>query len=85
MLLILCKDSKALKAHILVDVGFFIFQNLATECLMSELSNAEVYNRWKNSNKKTARDYWYEFLKARADRNIAGAQEYVDKIEACKL
>ena len=52
---------------------------------MCDLSNAEVYNRWKNSKKKTARDYWHEFLKARADRNIAGAQEYVDKIEACKL
>jgi len=83
MLLILCKDSKELKAHILVDVGFFIVYDLARTA-MCDLSNAEVYNRYQQSKKKTARDYWHEFLKARADRNIAGAQEYVDKIERCK-
>ena len=49
---------------------------------MCEPSNAEVYNRWKHSKKKTAKDYWYDFLKARADRNIAGAQKYVDKMDS---
>lgn len=47
---------------------------------MSDLSNAEVYNRWKQAKKQTARDYWFNFLKSRADRGNKNAQDYVDKI-----
>lgn len=49
---------------------------------MCELSNAEVLNRWKHSKKQTAKDYWYDFLKSRADRGYPGAQEYVEKMDS---
>ena len=49
---------------------------------MSDLTNAEVFNRWKHSKKQTAKDYWYDFLKKRADRNYPRAQEYVDKMDS---
>ena len=47
---------------------------------MCDLSNAEVFNRWKHSTKQTAKDYWFDFLKSRADRGYPGAQDYVNKI-----
>lgn len=49
---------------------------------MSELSNAEVFNRWKMCKKQTAKDYWYDFLKKRADRRYLDAQEYVEKMDS---
>lgn len=49
---------------------------------MSELSNAEVFNRWKMAKKKTAKDYWYDFMKSRADRKYLDAKEYVDKMDS---
>ena len=51
---------------------------------MSDLSNAEVFNRWKQCKKQTAKAYWYDFLKNRADRNYPGAKEYVDKMDFFK-
>lgn len=44
---------------------------------MSDLSNAEVYNRWKFAKKQTAKDYWYDFLLMRA--------KYGDKEAKAKL
>ena len=61
--------------------GFFIVQNLAG-IAMCDLSNAEAFNRWKHSKKQTAKDYWYDFLKSRADRGYPGAQEYVEKMDS---
>ena len=51
---------------------------------MCDLSNAEVFNRWVHCKKQTAKDYWYTFLKSRADRSYPGAQEYVDKMNFFK-
>lgn len=48
---------------------------------MSDLSNAEVYNRWKHAKKQTARDYWYNFLLSRADRCDKDARQYTNHIE----
>ena len=47
---------------------------------MCDLSNAEVFNRWKHSTK----DYWFDFLKSRADRGYPGAEEYVNKMNLVK-
>lgn len=44
---------------------------------MCELSNAEVLNRWKMAKKKTAKDYWYDFMETRA--------KYGDKEAKAKL
>jgi len=49
---------------------------------MCDLSNAEVFNRWKQCKKQTAKDYWYNFLKSRADRSYPGAQKYVDDMDS---
>ncbi len=32
--------------------------------------------------KKTAKDYWYDFMKSRADRKYPDAKEYVDKMDS---
>ncbi|SLJ84478.1 hypothetical protein [Psychrobacter sp. DAB_AL43B] len=65
------------------DIGLFYVYDLAG-IAMCDLSNAEVFNRWKHSKKKTAKDYWYDFLKSRADRNYPGAEEYVNKMYLVK-
>jgi len=49
---------------------------------MCDLSNAEVFNRWKQCKKQNAKDYWYNFLKSRADRSYPGAQKYVDDMDS---
>lgn len=55
---------------------------------MCELSNAEVYNRYHQDGiSQTAKDYWLNFLKKRANRggkDSKGAQEQIDKIEFYK-
>ena len=51
---------------------------------MCELTNQEAYDYYHDSIKKTAKDYWFKFLKERANRRVAGAQEYVNKIERCE-
>lgn len=51
---------------------------------MSELTNEQAYSYYCKLKKQTAKDYWYQFLKARADRGIDGAQKYVDKINLVK-
>lgn len=47
---------------------------------MCDLSNAEILNRWKqchSSGRKTAADYWYDFMVKRAQR---GGKDAKDKI-----
>lgn len=55
---------------------------------MCELSNAEVYNRYHQDGiSQTAKDYWLNFLKKRANRggkDSKGAQVQIDKIEFYK-
>lgn len=51
---------------------------------MTELTNQQAYDYYQTLKTQFAKDYWYDFLKARADRGIDGAQEYVDKINLVK-
>ncbi|WP_299329735.1 hypothetical protein [uncultured Psychrobacter sp.] len=51
---------------------------------MSDLTNLQAYEQYQSVTKQTAKDYWYNFLKARADRGVPGAQQYVDKIDYCR-
>ncbi|AGH57499.1 hypothetical protein PSYG_00038 [Psychrobacter phage pOW20-A] len=52
------------------------------ECIMCDLSNAEIYNRWKFAKKQTAKDYWYDFMVKRAQCGREGAQDTVDAMDA---
>lgn len=47
---------------------------------MSDLSNTEVYNRWRHCKKQTAKDYWYEFLLTRVKHGDKDAKQYADFI-----
>ena len=49
---------------------------------MCDLSNAEIYNRWKFAKKQTAKDYWYDFMVKRAQYGYPKAQECVDAMDA---
>lgn len=49
---------------------------------MCDLSNAEIYNRWKFAKKQTAKDYWYDFMVKRAQCGREGAQDTVDAMDA---
>jgi len=51
---------------------------------MCDLSNSEVFNRWKMAKKKTAKDYWHDFMSKRAKRGYKGAQAVVDKMDRLK-
>lgn len=54
---------------------------------MSDLSNAEILNRWKqchSSGRKTAADYWYDFMAKRVQCGYKGAQAVVDKMDRLK-
>ena len=51
---------------------------------MCELTNQQAYDYYQTLKTQFAKDYWYNFLKARADRGIDGAQAYVDKIDKYK-
>ena len=50
---------------------------------MSDLSNAEIYNRWKFAKKQTAKDYWYDFMKKRAQRGGKDAEDA--KLQVAKM
>lgn len=50
---------------------------------MCELTNQQAYDYYHEVIESCAKDYWYEFLKSRADRGMEGAQVFVDKIEFC--
>ena len=60
--------------------GFFYVQNLAGMLTMCDLTNQQAYDYYHEAKKACAKDYWYNFLKSRADRGVEGAQAYVDKI-----
>jgi len=49
---------------------------------MCDLSNAEIYNRWKFAKKQIAKDYWYDFMVKRARCGRKGAQDTVDAMDA---
>ena len=51
---------------------------------MCDLSNAEVFNRWKYSKKKTAKDYWYAFLQTRAKYGDKDAKQKVKQMDFFK-
>ena len=65
-------------------VGLFYCPKFGKGLLMCDLSNAEVFNRWKQCKKQTAKDYWYDFLKRRSDRNYPGAKDYVNRMNFFK-
>lgn len=82
MLRILCVE-RSYSSPIIKLMGLFYCPKFGRDADMCDLSNAEVFNRWKHSKKQTARDYWFDFLKSRANRGVEGAQDFVDKIELC--
>ena len=54
---------------------------------MSDLSNAEILNRWKqchSSGRKTAADYWYDFMLVRAKYGDKQAQGIVSTMDRLK-
>lgn len=48
---------------------------------MYELTNQQAYDYYHEVKKQCAKEYWFNFLKNRADRGVVGAQEFVDKIK----
>ncbi|WP_250162195.1 hypothetical protein [Psychrobacter sp. WY6] len=48
---------------------------------MCDLTNQQAYDYYDELTEQSAKDYWLDFLKARADRGFPGAKAYVDKIE----
>lgn len=68
-------------------MGFFYVQNLARIADMCELSNAEIFNRWKQcktSNRLQAADYWYEFMTVRAKYGDKIAQGVIKTMDSLK-
>ncbi len=51
---------------------------------MHHLSNAEVFNRWKQCKKQTAKDYWYEFMLVRAKYGDKQAQGLIGTMDRLK-
>ena len=54
---------------------------------MCDLSNAEVFNRWKQcktSNRLQAANYWYDFLSVRAKYGDKQAQGLVSTMDRLK-
>lgn len=52
---------------------------------MSELTNAEILNRWKqchSSGRKQAADYWYDFMAKRVQCGRKGSQRVLDEMDA---
>lgn len=49
---------------------------------MCDLSNAEVFNRWKQCKKQTAKDYWYDFMAKRVQCGRKGSQRVLDEMDA---
>lgn len=52
---------------------------------MSDLSNAEILNRWKqchSSGRKTAADYWYDFMAKRVQCGRKGSQRVLNEMDA---
>lgn len=50
---------------------------------MSDLSNAEILNRWKqchSSGRKQAADYWYDFMAKRAKRGGKDAEDAKQRV-----
>lgn len=48
---------------------------------MCDLSNQQAYDYYQEVTLASAKKYWLNFLKDRANRGAAGAQDFVDKIE----
>ncbi len=52
---------------------------------MSDLSNAEILNRWKqchSSGRKQAADYWYDFMSKRVQCGRKGSRRVLDEMDA---
>lgn len=62
--------------------GLFYVQNLAMDA-MCDLTNQQAYDYYHEVTESCAKDYWFKFLKDRANRGVEGAQGFVDKIELC--
>ncbi len=80
MLRILCVERSYLSPTFICG-AFLLSKIWRWNADMCDLSNAEVFNRWKHSKKQTARDYWFDFLKSRADRGYPGAKDLFNKME----
>ncbi len=53
--------------------------------IMSDLSNAEILNRWKqchSSGRKQAADYWYDFMSKRVQCGRKGSQRALNEMDA---
>lgn len=62
--------------------GLFYVYFLARDCLCATYQILKSLTAGKCAKKKTAKDYWYDFMKSRADRRYLDAQEYVDKMDS---
>ena len=51
---------------------------------MCELTNQQAYDYYQELDELSAKDYWLNFLRDRANRGVVGAQGFVDIIEFCK-
>lgn len=53
------------------------------QAAMCELTNQQAYDYHQELKEPCAKAYWLNFLRARANRGVVGAQGFVDKIEIC--
>lgn len=68
-------------------MGLFYCPKFSMEAAMSDLSNAEIFNRWKQcktSKRLQAADYWYNFMLVRAKYGDKQAQGIVSTMDRLK-
>lgn len=86
MLRILCVERSYL-SPIVNSMGLFYCPEFGKGLLMCDLSNAEVFNRWKQCNtskRLQAADYWYNFMLVRAKYGDKQAQGIVSTMDRLK-
>ena len=50
---------------------------------MYELKNQQAYDHYHEVTESCAKDYWFKFLKDRANRGVEGAQGFV--VSSCSV
>ena len=66
-------------------MGLFLCPKFGDGIAMSDLSNAEILNRWKqchSSGRKQAADYWYDFMAKRVQCGRKGSQRVLNEMDA---
>ena len=51
---------------------------------MCDLTNQQAYDYYQELDELSAKNYWLNFLRDRANRGVVGAQGFVDIIEFCE-